>query len=311
MPETTPDPTHDRHGLERTDEAWLERAWAAPGTQVLAVAGNRLRVRDGAPLWTSVADLPPAAARDDAVRVLLGEQDGATYFAAIVAPADASEPAEQWRPARDVIEAVIGSPTAPLLVHATGLAEWHWATRFCSRCGRPLRAAHAGHVLLCATPEGCGRQHFPRTDPAVIMLVTDGEPGADDERCLLGHAAVWPEGRYSTLAGFVEPGEAFEDAVRREVAEETGVAVGEVTYVGNQPWPFPASLMIGFTARVAAHEGATAIDVDGAEIADARWFTRDDIARGIADGSLLLPGPVSISHRLIQGWYGAPLDTSW
>ncbi|HEY1135586.1 MAG TPA: NAD(+) diphosphatase [Nocardioides sp.] len=298
---------HDRHGLERTDEAWLARAWAADSTRVLAVAGNRMLVADDAPAWLPVVDLPPVAQEDSALRILLGEHDGATYFAAVVDPDRAPHPAEQWQGMRPVMEGVLASTRGPLVLHAMGMAEWHWATRFCVRCGQGLTSSHAGHVLVCSSEAGCGKHHFPRTDPAVIMLVTDGEPGSAEERCLLGHATAWPEGRYSTLAGFVEPGETFEDAVRREVHEETGVVAGEVTYVGNQPWPLPASLMIGFTARAVA----TAIDVDGAEIADAQWFTRDDITRGIADGSLMLPGSVSISHSLIQGWYGAPLDTRW
>ncbi|MFW6775668.1 NAD(+) diphosphatase [Nocardioides sp. CPCC 205120] len=298
---------HDRHGVERTDEAWLRRTWEAPGTQVLPIAGNRMLVADGLPAWSAVGDLPPAAAEPSATRLLLGEHDGTTYFAALFDPARAPHPEEQWQGLRAVMEGVVGGPTAPLVLHAMGMAEWHWSTRFCTRCGRPVTSSHAGHVLVCSTARGCGKHHFPRTDPAVIMLVTDGEPGADDERCLLGHARAWPAGRFSTLAGFVEPGETFEDAVRREVAEETAVRVGEVTYFGNQPWPLPASVMIGFTARATS----TAIDVDGAEVAEARWFTRADIARGVADGSLALPGSVSISHSLIQGWYGEPLDTRW
>lgn len=302
---------HDRHGLERTDDAWLAQTWADPTTRVLPIAGNRMLSVDGVPVWLPVADLPAPAAADGAVRVLLGEGEGRTYFAALFDPALAPEPGEQWQGLRPVMEGVLTDGRDRLVFHAIGMAEWHLATRFCPRCSMPLRATHAGHVLACSGAQGCGRQQFPRTDPAVIMIVTDGEPGSPGERCLLGHARAWPEGRFSTLAGFVEPGERFEDAVRREVAEETGVRVGEVTYVGNQSWPLPASLMIGFTARLASEPGADRIDVDGAEIAEARWFTRDDIARGVADGSLLLPGSVSISHSLLQGWYGAPLDTRW
>ena len=144
------------------------------------------------------------------------------------------------------------------------------ATTHCPRCGGRLEPRQAGHVLRCPT---CGRDQFPRSDPAVIMIVTDGEPGTPEERCLLGRSPAWPPGRYSTLAGFVEPGETMEDAVRREVHEETGVRVGEVAYFGSQPWPLPASLMIGFTGR-ATH---TEIDVDGSEIEDARWFTREQM----------------------------------
>ena len=149
-----------------------------------------------------------------------------------------------------------GIDRAPLVFHALGLAEWLFATRHCPRCGGALEVRLAGHELECGE---CHRRQFPRTDPAVIMAITAGEPGADDERLLLGRQDSWPAGRYSTLAGFLEPGETLEDAVRREVAEETGVVVGEVTYFGNQPWPLPASLMLGFRGRATATE----IQVDG------------------------------------------------
>ena len=148
----------------------------------------------------------------------------------------------------------VDAEEAALVLHAVALAEWQRAHRHCPRCGTALEVAQAGHLMVCP---GCGRQQFPRTDPAVIMLVTDAE-----DRCLLGRQAAWPEGRYSTLAGFVEPGESLEHAVAREVEEEVGVVVDEVAYFGNQPWPFPASLMVGFFARARTTE----ISVDGAEI---------------------------------------------
>jgi NAD+ diphosphatase len=139
------------------------------------------------------------------------------------------------------------------------------------------------------------------------MAVTHGEPGADDEVLLLGRQESWPAGRYSTLAGFLEPGETLEDAVRREVAEETGVVVGEVVYFGNQPWPLPASLMIGFRGRAESRE----IAVDGREIQDARWFTRAEMRQEAEAGRLVLPGGVSISRSLVEDWYGGPLPGSW
>jgi NAD+ diphosphatase len=139
------------------------------------------------------------------------------------------------------------------------------------------------------------------------MAITAGEPGAEDERLLLGRQDSWPVGRYSTLAGFLEPGETLEDAVRREVAEETGVVVGDVTYFGNQPWPLPASLMLGFRGRATV----TDIEVDGTEIQDARWFTRAEMRAEAEAGSLVLPGGVSISRSLVEDWYGGPLPGSW
>ena len=148
---------------------------------------------------------------------------------------------------------------------------------------------------------------FPRTDPAVIMVVTSGEPGSEDERCLLGRQAVWPAGRFSTLAGFCEPGETLEDAVRREVLEETGVVVGDVEYFGNQPWPLPASLMLGMIGRAVS----TDITVDEHEIEEARWFTRTEMKTLAEAGTLVLPGGVSISRSLVEHWYGGPLPGAW
>jgi NAD+ diphosphatase len=162
----------------------------------------------------------------------------------------------------------------------------------------------AGAELVCTR---CGKAQFPRTDPAVIMAITAGELGADDEALLLGRQSAWPEGRYSTLAGFLEPGETLEDAVRREVWEEVGVRVGEVTYFGNQPWPLPASLMLGFLGRATSYD----IYVDGREIESARWFTRAQMREGATAGDLVLPGGVSISRSLVEHWYGGPLPGSW
>jgi NAD+ diphosphatase len=139
------------------------------------------------------------------------------------------------------------------------------------------------------------------------MAITHGDAGSRDEAILLGRQRVWPKGRWSTLAGFCEPGETLEDAVRREVAEEVGVEVGQVDYFGNQPWPLPASLMLGFVGRANSRE----LDVDGAEIEEARWFTRDDLRAGIGAGDILIPRSVSISSSLIEHWYGGPLPGGW
>jgi NAD+ diphosphatase len=294
---------HDRIAVRRRDEAWLEERWSDPETRVLVVSGTRVRPREGRIPWVSPGEAP------EGVRVLLGDHDGRAWFAVVTGPEAARAAKEEWFPLRGLLphlaegDADRDVANAPLVFHALGLAEWLWVTRFCPRCGEPLTPQAAGHELVCPN------QHvqFPRTDPAVIMVVTAGDPGSEDERCLLGRQASWPEGRYSTLAGFCEPGETLEDAVRREVLEETGVRVGDVDYFGNQPWPLPASLMLGFVGRAVSEE----INVDNDEIDDARWFTRADMKAGAESGELVLPGGVSISRSLVEHWYGGPLPGQW
>jgi NAD+ diphosphatase len=298
---------HDRLGVRRGDEEWLERAWADPETRVLVVAGSRVRPVDGTVPWVSPADVAEMAG--DGVRVLLGQRDGRVWFAHVVDADHATEDAEAgegWVGIRDLLPHLAGAGVeeAPLVFHAIGLAEWLFATRFCPWCGGRLEPRLAGHELECVQ---CHRRQFPRTDPAVIMAITHGEPETPDEQLLLGRQEAWPAGRYSTLAGFLEPGETLEDAVRREVAEETGVVVGEVSFFGNQPWPLPASLMLGFRGRAVSRE----IHVDGKEVQDARWFTRADMRAEAEAETLVLPGGISISRSLVEDWYGGPLPGSW
>lgn len=289
---------HDRTAQHRADDTWLAERWSDPETRVLVVSGTRVRPAGGALDWVAPADAP------DGLRVLLGEHDGRAWFAVVV-DAEVAKGGGDWIPLRGLLpfladDALAG---APLIFHALGLAEWLWVTRFCPRCGGPLKPRSSGHELACDN----GHVQFPRTDPAVIMVVTSGEPGAEDERCLLGRQAVWPAGRYSTLAGFCEPGETLEDAVRREVLEESGVVVGDVEYFGNQPWPLPASLMLGFVARAVSTE----IAVDHHELEDARWFTRAEMKELAEAGTLLLPRGVSISRSLVEHWYGGELPGEW
>jgi NAD+ diphosphatase len=279
---------HNRIATRRTDEEWLAHAWADPGTRVLLLHDAQL-VLSGDDWWFRPEDAAPGQ------RVLLGDDGGSARFVVLV---DELPAGARTVTLRSVL-ATLSDDDAGLVVHAVAMAEWHAGHRYCPRCGTALQVSAAGHLLHCP---GCGRQQFPRTDPAVIMVVTDG-----DDRCLLGRQARWPEGRYSTLAGFVEPGESLEQAVAREVAEEVGVEVGEVSYFGNQPWPFPASLMVGFFA----HARTTRISVDGAEISDARWFSREQMKDEAEAGTLLLPGGVSISRSLVETWYGGPLPGSW
>ena len=281
---------HERIAGRRTDEAWTAEVWADERTRVLVLAGTKM-APEHARRWCSPAEAPEGA------RLLLGEQDGVVHFAVV---ADEAAAGDDWVFLRAVVQD-LEEAEADLLVHAVALAEWHRAHRFCGRCGGSFHATAAGHVLTCRS---CGRDQFPRTDPAVIMLVVDGPGG---ERALLGRHPQWPEGRFSTLAGFVEPGESMEDAVRREVAEEVGVEIGPVTYFGNQPWPFPASLMVGFVAEATS----VGIDVDGEEIEAARWFTREQMKAEAEAGTLVLPGGISISRSLIEHWYGGPLPGRW
>ncbi len=283
--------THNRIAGRRTDDAWLDRVWAAPTTRVLVLHDARLVVPEdtGEISWVSPAHAPAGQ------RVLLGEFGDEVRFAVLADDLPAGTRAEHLR----AYVQSVHSDEAALVLHAVALAEWHRSHRYCPRCGSALDVSQAGHLLVCS---GCGHQQFPRTDPAVIMLVTD-----DEDRCLLGRQEQWPAGRYSTLAGFVEPGESLEAAVAREVEEEVGVEVGEATYFGNQPWPFPASLMVGFFARARTTE----ISVDGAEIEHARWFTREEMRREAEAGTLLLPGGISISRSLVETWYGGPLPGSW
>jgi NAD+ diphosphatase len=182
---------------------------------------------------------------------------------------------------------------AGLLSYARAILFWRRRTRFCGTCGAPTLAAKAGHVMVCTNPT-CRHELFPRMDPAIIVLISDGE------RALLGRQAAWPHGRYSTIAGFVEPGESLEDAVVREVFEETGIEVTEIEYHSSQPWPFPSSLMLAFTARATT----TQIQLRDHELEDARWFTRAEFAYA----KTLAPPSVSISFRLIEHWFNAGWD---
>jgi len=279
---------HERVGRRRADEEWLDQRWRDPSTRVLRMVGSRFPFRDGDVEWTGSEELPPGQ------RLFLGEQHGIAHFALLI---DDRSLSQDWANLR-LVGHELTAEDAGLVVHALALAEWHQAHQHCPRCGGVLEVSDAGHVLTC---RDCGRHQFPRTDPAVIMVVTDGE------RCLLGRQPQWPEGRYSTLAGFVEPGESLEAAVRREVAEEVGVEIGEVSYFGNQPWPFPSSLMVGFFTQALT----TDISVDGDEISDARWFTREQMRTETEAGTLLLPGGISISRSLVEAWYGAPLPGRW
>ncbi|WP_432488845.1 NAD(+) diphosphatase [Kineococcus sp. SYSU DK018] len=302
----------DRAGARRGQEDLLQRLWSSAATRVLRVHAGRAPVVSTAQglelVLRAPGEVPPPGADD---LVLYLGTDGDAEFVAVVSAdaepevADGSAGGEEWRGLREVGGA-LGDRDAGLLTEAVSMGNWHAVTRFSSRTGQPLEAVSAGWVKR----EPDGKEHFPRTDAAVIMAVI-----SPDDRLLLGHQPVWPANRYSVLAGFVEPGECFEDTVRREVLEEAGIVVGpgpeDVRYLGSQPWPFPASLMVGFAARAVT----TDIRVDGDEIALARWFTREELAEEVRAGRVLPPPAVSIARRLIEAWFGGPLpvpgDDRW
>jgi NAD+ diphosphatase len=267
----------DRAPRERRDPKWLEARRADSEARSLVMSERGLWVDGG-----RLVLVPPNG--DSVFLGLAGERPLFAQHAGDAEP-------ERGRPA-GLREAATELPAeeAALAAYAGSLLSWHRRHRFCANCGAPTDQADGGHERHCPA---CDAHHFPRTDPVVIVRVVDGD------RLLLGRQARWPERRYSVLAGFVEPGETLEEAVRREVREESSVDVGEVAYVASQPWPFPSSLMIGFHATAEAGEPHPG---DG-ELADVRWFERAEVESAAAgDGSLRLPPPYSISRRLIDGW---------
>jgi NAD+ diphosphatase len=294
----------DRAAVHRIDEPWLAAAWSHPDTRVLLVAEGQAFVID-TDTGSELVLLPSFEAPEDGERYFLGtDAEGVSYFAVSLDSLPGRLDGDARPAGLREVGGQLGDRDSGLLVHAVALQNWHRSHRFCSRCGHPTALAAAGHVRRCTS---CAHEHYPRTDAAVIMLVTDGQ-----DRALLGRQALWPEGRYSTLAGFVEPGESLEQAVAREVSEEAGVRVapGSVRYVASQPWPFPASLMLGFMARAEEQDGGTDITVDGQELSAAAWFSREELRDGMADGTVLPPSGISIARRLVEIWYGGPLPES-
>lgn len=279
---------HDRMAARREDHEWLDTAWTSPEARTLVFSGAKVHVAEGKADWIAPSDAPVG------LRIFLGVSHDGPRFALLRTERASGD---EWQGLRQLLPTLGGSDTA-LIVHAFGLAEWHKATKHCPACGGELTSIKAGHELRCSS---CERVQFPRTDSAVIMLITD-----EQDRALLGRQPSWPKQFWSTLAGFVEPGESFEDAVRREIQEESGVRVGDVRYFGSQPWPLPASIMVGFRGSAVSTE----ITVD-AELDDAAWFSREAVEAGAADGSILVPPTTSISGQLIRDWFGRDLPGTW
>jgi NAD+ diphosphatase len=290
----------DRITHLRSDEGWLAARLTDPNSRVVPVWRSRNLIRVGDDLSAVMLELSEAGellASTDTI-VLLGEEDGIAYFAASVSAQDSEQHQRlcmlgEFRDLRETAQ-LLSAREGALLAHARAMMFWHQTHRHCGTCGAPTRLVEAGHSRVC-TDESCKRSVYPRTDPAVIVSVSRGD------RLLLGRKPDWPAGRFSTVAGFVEPGETLEEAVAREVKEETGIVCDEVTYHSSQPWPFPSSIMLGFHATASTDE----ITVDTTELDDARWFTRDEMVTGLLSGSFLLPRSLSISFRLIEDWFDA------
>lgn len=259
------------------------------GKGKLALVGD-----EGCPaLWRGARTEVPSG-----LSLFLGVSGGTALFAQVVG--DWQPEGAQLHGLRTVAAALTDEDSA-LATTAVALANWHAGHRRCPRCGEPTEVAGQGWWRICPRD---GTEHYPRTDPAMIALLIDGE-----DRALLAHAARWPEGAYSTLAGFVEPGESAESAVIREISEEVSLVPDAVRYLGSQPWPFPASLMLGFHAHVQGRGPEPT--PDGVEILAASWFTREELPAACAAGRVRLPARISIANRLIAAWFGADLPPAW
>ncbi|MGA2776435.1 MAG: NAD(+) diphosphatase [Steroidobacteraceae bacterium] len=286
-------PYLDRAAHLRQDPAWFDTALADARSRALPVWNSRNLVLEGETPRAVLLELGavPAELRDPDHLVLLGRLGESHCFAYEI---DAIEAPELMAGARfedlRLLASRLPADEAGLLAYARAMLTWRRRHRYCGSCGAPTLPARSGHALVCSSAS-CRTEQFPRIDPAIIVLVSDGE------RALLGRQGAWAPGRYSTIAGFVEPGESLEDAVVREVFEEAGIRAHRIEYHSSQPWPFPASLMLGFTA----HALTTDVELHDEELEDARWFTRAELAAG----AVILPPRQSISFSLIEHWFDA------
>jgi NAD+ diphosphatase len=302
----------DRASHLRIDEAWMANSLIDRETRYAPFRNLSALIvpsdRPDAPMdigWQAPVDVAEFVG-DGAICVFLGLLDGAPRYAIDVSSLDDKHAdSELARAGRfmDVrrVAPRLGLGVPSILAQGRSMIDWHKRHQFCSTCGSPTSSSQGGYQRLCSSDD-CGAQHFPRTDPVVIMLAVR------ENHCLLGRQPGFPPNMYSSLAGFMEPGETIEDAVRREVMEEAGIHVGAVQYRDTQPWPFPSSLMIGCLAEATSEE----ITIDGQELEDARWFPRDEIIAALENPSinledqnwqgLAVPPPMAIAHHLIRDW---------
>ena len=275
----------DRSSHLRTDSAKLENLWGA--AKIIFLVKDRVHATDSELIFHNADEISGAGER---FFLGLDNQSGQSYFAWYTNEEVLGE--EDLRTLRQ-IGAALSDEEAGLEVHAIALAHWHASHPHCSKCGAATKSDLGGAVRVC---EIDGSQHHPRTDPAVIVLVKD-----EDDRILLGRQHSWAPNRFSNFAGFVEPGESFEQCVLREVEEESGLVVHSVHYLGSQPWPFPASIMIAYEATTS---DVTTARPDGEEIVEIKWFSRQSLKEAVTSGEITLPPRISVSRRMIQYWYG-------
>ena len=288
----------DRASHLRTDAVGLDLLWQS--AQILPVIQSHIGAEDGALRYLTAENVEfLSASFETGERYFLGlaRDGGQPYFAWrtswIQEPMDAAAKSEGFKTLRD-IGGDLTELELTLAMHAVGLSNWHASHPRCAKCGAETVSDLGGSVRACTADSS---QHHPRTDPAVIVLVKDST-----DRILLGHQPIWPEKRFSTFAGFVEPGESFEECVSREVFEEAGVYCNDIKYLGSQAWPFPASIMIAFEAVTDYPETAKP---DGVEITEVIWLSREELKNSVASGEILLPPTISVARKMITGWYTA------
>lgn len=287
-------PPHERNAELRGDEAAIDAFLTGGKAQFLPVWRHKHPFHIGDAGAATPLILERVSNPGDAV--FLGVVGETPWFGIGLDDTVEHDVPAEFRPLTEMLP-VLSADTAALMVHARALVIWRMNHRFCGRCGAPTRVLEAGHSIRCTNPN-CAHRSFPRTDPAIIASIIH----PDGDQILLGRQASWPPDVYSTIAGFVEPGESLEAAVAREALEETGVQVSDVRYVASQPWPFPSSIMLGFTCRATT----TGIRRNDGELEDCRWFTRAQVlaggTRGDPGSGLKLSHPFSISRYLIDSW---------
>ena len=306
----------DRAGILRKDPAWIANQLARPNTHIIPVwqSRNLIQGLNGRATSPTAVIITGDSAKNivdiASEMIFLGLDTDSAVFAADLSTREEEQALKLVSAGTFVdlrqVGPLLNAQEATLMAYARGMLHWHRQHQYCGLCGHPTESQQGGHMRQC-TNSACGRQTFPRTDPAVIVLVEHNPSNGEPPRCLLGRNSAWPVGVYSTLAGFVEPVESLEEAVAREVFEEAGIRIKNVRYQASQPWPFPASIMLGFRADAET----TTINIDPDELGDARWFTAEEIRTfgewGEDTASLRLPRKDSIARFLVESWIAETL----